>query len=350
MNKIAVQLENAINKEMPGFDAPDHNKYLAMKGYTYFMRGCRMDCRTEHNYNFLEKTVRLLEPIKLQPEVVYQYVNVLTTLGQSYCERSQYQKAIEYLEKAEQTYEEFKAKVTDVETDAMTEYQIFGVTHDINLQRSLTYAHHMTMIHLYICYNALKSDEMKLKYVLPCIKGKLRINIVENDIAEVQKLVPDFSDEPSFLITSHYFAQVNHLLSVLMFHLVKYRRSLPHEKQHEVSNAQAFVSELYGFWACELVQYSLLSLKDKTYCEKHPINNEVVRFEELMEPGVEIYENQFPCEPILTRNELNKVVKKGKAWCQRAIVLYGHEKCSTAEMVMETLIDFEPMIQLFKGK
>lgn len=319
-----------------------------MKAYTYISRGYKSfrSFMDKYNPDCLKVALDLLEPIKLQPEGINQYILVSQLLGLYHTNVFQQVTAIEYLKKAEQAYEEFKAKVTDVR-EAMNEFKMFGVTNAKNLQldKSLPKLHHTTMIYLYYHYNIYKNEKMKHKYAMPSIKGKLLTGYIQQELQH-SHLVPQIHDETDYLIKSHQFAQVNHLLSVLMCKLVKYRRSLPQEKQQDCKRSQGFISEQYALWSFEIVQYSLQSLKDKNYSAKHLINNEVYRFEELIEPGIEIYENQFPCEPILTRKEFGKSMKRGKAWCNRAIdLLKGDFEQSKAKELMKKLIALEPIIE-----
>lgn len=344
VDKLLDELESEIDKEMPTPDSSEYNRYLAMKAYSFTIR-------SDEPSEAEEKVISLLEPIKLQPEAIYLYLSSLNIRGEYFIDHDEQDKAIQYLKKAEETHEEFKATGT---AEAMTEFQIFGMINktpdEVNY---LLGAFDAIMISLYKFSVKFNNHEMQLKYVMPSIKAKFRYHPIFSHIraaTNFDTLVIRILPEIRFLTTTYHFPQVNHLLAVLMYQLIKYKRSLPEEEKHFVLKIQGLLSYRYACWAYEIIQYSITTLEDKTFSESHPINTEVFCFDELMETGVQNYVNQFPCEPILTHKELKKAVKQGKAWCKRTVDLLGgfaseeHQELMPAFNALE--IDIEQFAHL----
>lgn len=331
-----------------------------MKAYTYNLRGnspaVNEGVREELGITmpqlrpeFPEMTVKLLEPIKLDPVAVYLYVDALNILGTCYIMSLGQEKAIEYLTKAKKTYEEFKKKMKDVKK-ALTPYEIFDVPREIQTLWCLMTAHHYTQIFLYSCYHSLNNEKMKLQYVMSSIRAKLSIDLSKNKGKyNINAVMPNLVEEINFLIRKLHFAQVNHLLAAFMNNLVQYRRSLPEARRHEVNFAQSLVSLAYATWAYEVVHYSFLTLTGNESDEVEP-KYEFYAFDGLKTAGIEAYENQFSCHQIQTYEELKKAVKRGKAWCKRAIDLGVKGRYSTyAETLTGKLDDLETDLQYFEG-
>lgn len=344
---------------MPEPGSPEYNKFLAMKAYTYNLRGnsATINKVVESMINktippfrpeFLEKTVGLLEPIRLNPVAVYLYVDALNILGTCYIMTEQ-QKSIEYLKKAEQTFEEFKGEVTNV-NEALTPYEIFDVPREIQTLWCLMMAHHYTSIFLYSCYDSVNNEQMKLKYVMLSIRAKISIDLSKNNgVSNINNIMPEMMGEINFLIIKMHFAQVNHLLAAFMNNLVQYRRSLPPERRREVNFAQSLVSLEFANWAYQVVHYSFLSLTGNESDDIEP-NYEFYAFDGLRKPGIEVYEDQFSCHQIQSHSKLKKAIKRGKAWCQRAIDLGESSRYSNyANTLMDQLNALEMDLEYFQG-
>lgn len=354
IDQVAAELEQEIDRLMPEPDSDDFNKFLAMKAYSLNLRShdtvaggkCLIPpARPE----YLEKTVKLLERIKLEPVAVYFYVDALNILGTCYLFKEP-QKSVKYLLKAEKTYEDFKAKVTDVK-EAMTPYQIFDVPREIQTFWCLMTAHHYTSVFLYSAYSGLNNDPMKLKYVVPSIRGKISIDLSSHKGTYIIKnIMADMFDEILFLIRKWHFAQVNHLLAGFMNNLVEYRRALPEEQRHEMNFSQALVSLAYATWAHEVLRYSFAYLNGKYDDDIEPyyLYHE---FTGLKTPGFKVYHNQFPCHRIKSRKQMKNYIKRGKAWCKRAIDLF--ECCCQYSIyagdLMNKLNLLENDVQYFEG-
>lgn len=318
---MTEELAKEIDKEMPLPESKDYNRFLAMKAYTFTLQN-------NEGLRYSEKIISLLKPIKIQPESVYLYLMALNTVGSYQAESKELEMAIKTFKEAEKTYIEFMAK--DFINGPMNDFQLFGVIHEPSTtqENCILFAFHTTMFFLYKCYEASENHEMKLKYVMPSIKAKIHLHPIEefmdSENFNINQLTLEMCPEIYFLIETLEFSKVDFLLAALLFQLVKYKRSATQEKRDKVSKVQGYLSYLYAAWAQKIVYYSIECLKDKTYSEKNPINNEVFKLDVLMENGVEIYMNQFPCEPIVEIKYLEVAVKKGKAWCERAISLIGN--------------------------
>lgn len=335
---------------MPEPETPNYNKFLAMKAYTYTIRGSRQNFATNPNsYSFHEKVVKLLEPIKLEREAVFLYIDSLNLLGVSCKERMQLQKSLEFLTKAEKTFNEFVSKVGDA-NQAMTPYKVFDAIIEMGTKWDLNMIHNFTMNTLYNTYFQLKDQKMQLKYVIPSIRAIFALQRLQQRTQNIvfDEFLVQLSSHIEILFKFHHFAQINHLVAIFMHHLVKQLRVSPKNKQFNVKVIQSIVSHWYATWALEIVKYSCNVLRNPDFAKNNPINSDYERFEDFVEDGVEIYENQFPCDVIESYKEMKKVITKGKAWCQREFDLFGNFPVpDMPKELMKKLNDMEKEIEEF---
>ncbi|XP_063697451.1 uncharacterized protein LOC134828403 [Culicoides brevitarsis] len=318
---VAKDLETEVDRQMPSPESPDYKKFLAMKAFSLNLRGSNAKKTTDsseidYHPEFCMKSVEILEEIRLEPVAVYFYVDALNTLGTCYLFKNP-QKAVDYLSKAESTYNSFLKKVPDAK-EAFTPYKLFDVPREIKTLWCLLMAHHYTSIFLFAAWSNVKNDSMKLKYAMPSIRAKISIDKSENQgIYVINNTMPAMVEEINCLIKNLHFAQVNHLLAGFMNNLVQYRRSLPEDERHKVDFAQSLVSLAYGSWAYELVHTSFLVLTDALELEETP-EMSFYAFDDLMTGEYTTYEHQFSCELLQSVKKLKSAIRKGKQWTRRA--------------------------------
>ncbi|XP_063701179.1 uncharacterized protein LOC134831389 [Culicoides brevitarsis] len=336
----AEELETEVDKVMPAEDSPNFIKYRVIKAYTFYVRGY-LSCGStiiHEDLKFLEQAMEILKPIKLTHEALYYYYLVLHCFASIYKNTEEKNKVYEFLKEQEETLEAFKEKFPDCVHKKYGNQILFDTI--VNFDKTFTQLMYTSKVEMFGYYQKIACDkEMALKYALEVVFAfDTHINGDATTSQSVVNFISLLYDALHLFIAEFCFPQLNHFLAVIFFQLVKYRRTLPEDKKHEIDEAMGDLSQLYADWAYEIVDYSLKWRYDKAAFEKkHPIDQKVVILEKFVEPGVEAYANQFPCEPIVYREDIMKTLRKGKAWCQRAIDLYEvcPEKQSTTKMQMD---------------
>ncbi|XP_063705051.1 uncharacterized protein LOC134834349 [Culicoides brevitarsis] len=301
-NAIQNALEAEIDKATPNPDSPDYKKFLAMKASAIGYKS------EEERAKTLPDALAALEPIKFDPEVSLTYVVATLQLANKV-------ENADYFLNAEAVYDHYKKNGTP----CLSTYQIFGAKISCIEEENETIA-----LNFFEAFLTLKNDALQRKYVLPAIKSQFDRSLTRAKLGifqfKFEKFLPTVKPHIECLIASHYFAQLDHLLSIFMFHLVKAGRAtgLSTEEQLMIDSGKAAVSSWYTLWARKLILSAKAMETDPDYVAQNPIRTEMFRYDEFWEPGVEIYENQFPIEFIRNEKEWKKVMNRGKLWCQRA--------------------------------
>ncbi|XP_063705466.1 uncharacterized protein LOC134834657 [Culicoides brevitarsis] len=330
-NVIQCALEAEIDKETPNPDSPDYNKFLAMKAVSI----CHQSPleRAEK----LPAAIAALEPIKFAPEVSLAYVVASIHMD---CKKEN----LDYYLNAEAVYDHYKKNGTP----CLSTHEIFGALPVIEQENDLI------VQEFFDKFEKLKNDDLAIKYVMPSLKAffnKAKImEKMEYGKFKFEALIPEFRSHFQLLLKTHHFAQVDHLLAIFMFHLVKAGRAKPQteESQNQIDAAKALVSSWYTMVGWTLAMCAEFMARNPEFALKYPVRTEVVRFEEFMEPGVEIYENQFPIDFIQTEKEWDGVINKGKVWSQRALDYF--RKCGNSGKKFKDLVEgLETLLKLFKN-
>ncbi|XP_063701221.1 uncharacterized protein LOC134831425 [Culicoides brevitarsis] len=322
ISSIFNELEAEIDKEFPLPDSSDFNRFIAMKAIAIFFQST---VRPECGFRALS----LLEPIKDTPEGAHPYIQTLLHIARM---EDDAKKSLEYYWKAEAAFDNIKANKFRI----LSYFEIFG-GNEIGGSTLLDNDYDSIMMEIFMRNFQLRDDAMKLKYVLPALKATLNKHEIIHEFGTENALFEHtvilLRPIINCLIDTNHFEQVDHVLSILMFHLVKMRRDMPKviatEIQAKIDASKAIVSFFYAIWA-----YELLVIAAKMYSEKHlkiKIRTEMIRLEKFMEPGIEIYEKQFPVNVISDEKEWDKVVTKGKLWCQRAVDYFEKAKTAPAD-------------------
>lgn len=312
-------------------DCLEYKKKLAMKAYTFNIRATlRMAQKTEVPKNsapaMLQRSIRLLEPIKDSPEGIYLYVEAHNLLGSYSLSQEATTSALQFFKVAEKSYNSYKANQKD---GALNLYEIF----DVNLNCiswTLETAFLYTTSLIYFCYDRLDSPQMKYQYAIPSIKAKLELDMQETGFRP-KETISQVISELKCLLHKRAFKQLDHLLSVLMYQLVKYRRILPEEERSEMNYVQGQLSLLYACWGYDIMNSSFLFIgAEEGTDEYEKLSTELkvcldfVEFPELIETGYETYADQFPTNYTKSIQKVRSLFKKVLAWNKRSIELIGN--------------------------
>lgn len=281
------------------------------------------------NRAFTEKALLTLTLIQMNPEGIGAYLQCMFDVAKFSIEPdSSFQNplGIVYLNTAMSAIDDFEK----TGKEALSEEEIFGGKSPASRPTGSKWIHQQRCrfsAKIFHIHASSLNGEMMKKLVIPAIEGILRSEKALKYFLEArdfrsEQFVPVLWAHVGCLIMTRHYAQLDHILSILMFHLVKNGRSVRStEEQTAIDAAKGMVCFFYTDWAHNILRYSRMVVlsPENSDVVSNPIKTEMVRYEEYVEPGVEKYENQFPVDAVESGKECKKVIKTGKIWGQRAI-------------------------------
>lgn len=324
-------LQKALDIQALQPDSREYNKNVAMKAYSFNIRATlRMAQKTEVPKNsapaMLQRSIRLLEPIKDSSEGIYLFVEAHNLLGSYSLSQEATTSALQFFKVAEKSYNSFKEN----QKGAQNLYEIFDLPDLKCISWNLETAFLYTTSLIYFCYDRLDSPQMKYQYAIPSIRAKLELDQQETGFRP-KETIPQVISELKCLLHKRAFKQLDHLLSGFMYQLVKYRRTLPEEEKLDLNYIQGQLSLLYACWGYDIMNSSFLLIGTEEGTDEHEklstsleICKNFIEFPELIEPGCETYADQFPTNYTKSIQNVKNLFKKVLAWNKRSKELIGN--------------------------
>lgn len=278
-----------------------------------------------------EQILILLKNYADKPVGFDAYISTLISYSYFLSREHKCAEAVEIAEKAERVLECYRKQYGE---RPMHLLDICGGRAKESIKRDLE----ATYIEFGFCFwEALeKSTDIakQAKYVCRAIHWQFIFAYVpQNDAEKIFKYYPIMLLKlPKMIETMlilRRFKQLDHILAISMYHLVKARRSLPIDQRNELELVQGRVCVLFARWGCQIILSSI------NYIRQRPVQAiDNVTFEEitgLVEPGVKDYEHQFPVEPMTSKDDIKAAFKHVKSWKKRAfqmLRMYDSEETS----------------------
>lgn len=278
--------------------------------------------------NIFEETINALDSISSTSLGIYPFVEALNNMACCLLKESSCTEAISYLKAAETAYNTYQAQELP-ESAVWCPKQLF-LKHGIHVKifnpegsllnlSNLDIERHFTNILLCSTYCELADLKNSVKYTMPSLIGEVKVNQLLSGKSyipfSIRCSIPFIED----FIQSYHFKQADHLLAVAMYHTVKARRETPPNERSLFNPVQGKISLLYALLGMAI---TAIYYKHKLYSKPIPeINNEWSPLEQLMEDGVNVYENQFAYDQVTTFSKLSAICKLSIAWSKRATEL-----------------------------
>lgn len=321
VNKLLKKIETLVNKETPGSEG--HIEAVAMKANAMYYRDHNQKRCMQASIESYEAMQLVMEPYKTHASCIYLYVSNACAMAIEYSnkEHKDATNAIKYAKIAEDVCEKYFSNhqiATNWLIGYLNDQSGFGpAINERQMKNQIGY----TYYHVYKNLEVDGNDESKLKYVVPAIRFCIfNLNITnpanEAMFADAMETTLELGEMLICLCSAYRFRQLNHALAYCMYYLVMFRRNLPESKRSQMNEGQGILSGIYALWGTDIIFSSIHKLKGEDW--RRPNNEE---FEEAWdithEPGIKPYLNQFPIEPIETKEQINFYMNRAISWKKR---------------------------------
>lgn len=314
-------------------DSEEYIKYFAMRahvwnaeGQQYVIGGLRSQVKEEHLQLFMNN-ITLLEPYKMRPICIFPYLDAILLLCCYYghTDRDSMRKVDDFIFKAEDALEEYEKNVKE---EILLPEKLFEVPSYLRTKQFVLYHESRDMkttrklmaYYLFNSYYELNRRDKKLKYAVPSLQmiGDYNGDVEASYFAKFgMNLLLRAID---IILDDGRLKQADHLLAIAMYHCVRLQSKLPQNEIAQLTNVKGLLSFRYARWGLIVFNVSAKYLRGFP-AETAPLINhtEFEEVTELMEPGVEIYLNQFPHCAITDPSEIIELLKRAKTWNGRAL-------------------------------
>lgn len=179
----------------------------------------------------------------------------------------------------------------------------------------------------------------ELKQMMPY--DKLAQKFKSTELKDNLAGLVEISNMTNTFISLRRFKQLNHLLAIAMYRLVKIRRELNYEDKRKLNGLQAGLSSVYAMYGFTIASGTFAKLQ-KHHNFKPPQNEDFTELTELIEDGMEVYTSQFPIVYPDTYLGARKVLQRAIKWNERArqLVIKPEDKrvCESESQALQHLL------------
>ncbi|XP_063699984.1 uncharacterized protein LOC134830427 [Culicoides brevitarsis] len=254
-----------------------------------------------------QKAVEMLEPNRLEPDVICVFALTLHLTGCICFASGVYDQAIHFNCLSERVIDEFKATRQSLPED---------------LSKCLFKIYDLVLSKLYDCYGAVKNTAMQVKYAVLLIERIIFNQSTTTDDKISIHVLTMIQTYVETIIEHRHFAQINYLLSLLMKELENRKppNGISPSERGFYMDMQA-CNDLMAFffvrWAIAIIEYSLKVKTNKNYAEKYPLYDEIWTMKELIDEENFKYDKEFPVHVIQSRDDFTNNLKRCKEWTQK---------------------------------
>lgn len=198
---------------------------------------------------------------------------------------------------------------------------------------------------LYVIYQNHPEPQKQLRYALRVLKQKTPENRETNPFEFLTDVIFVIQNIIDLLLFEGRFKQVDHLLAIAMNNCVKLQTLLPKSQIKTLNETKSKLCFFYAAWGVEIFERSAKEIYNLSRPVRGVIDNTgFIEMIDLMEPGVDIYANQFPIDIVKTHEELSSIVHRAKRWNSRGIDFAPYESLKAGlnkqSAIIKELMDF----------
>lgn len=333
--KLLKLIDHLIGQETPGTD--NYATAILIKAYIY--KYMSISLPSEERIAMHKKILILLEPYKCHRIGVHLFVQSLAMISEILANDGKFGPALYYVKEALAAFNDFLT----YRRDKPMRFK------DLINNRVLAY--HLEKDCLlarigYTYWRALepKSITEKADWIIPALR-----RLIINPIGccggmpnESNRMIGEIPIVILGLLKLNRLKQLDRALAVAMNFLVQCRRHMCETALDELGarealvRAQGCLSAIYVGWAIKILRMSLDRCQGRP--QRWDLDNET--FETVHQPdyhGYQTYTKQFPVEAVGSKFEMQKIVKRAKAWKKRALELFTDHEFTELTTMMDKL-------------
>lgn len=339
-------MQNDLDSLMPDEKSEDvHTELVVMKCHVWNLLASILGPNEHVEFTKLVmeallRSIQISEMYKLEPLGIVPYIEAHHHLCYYLKLTMKPMDSLKYGLQLEKAYNEYLAAAKGPPIDGK---RLFFTNRGVQLPSDgfqLPQAHLETIYRsqlgaIYLFYDEMGDVENSIKYTAGGIKAD--IDFAKTD-GGTEYLLEQLAYKLDLLLTEFRFNHLDYLLSLAMYHSVKYRRSLPAEERSKLNNLQGKLSLFFAQWgeAIFLGSYGIMQGNQPMFACSNP---EFEKVPELEEPGADEYANQFPHDYTKSFSEVKTVHKRAFQWVKRAIGLCVENEDKRAAESLKLALD-----------